>query len=72
MKKQQAYGNDSISAHSKGADRVGKHPAVIFSSSSSGRLRASYLKFSQTPMERGREKRNLIIMARAIWTTRSR
>ena len=31
MKKQQAYGNDSISAL-KGADRVRKRPAVIFGS----------------------------------------
>ena len=51
MKKQAAYGNESISSL-KGADRVRKRPAVIFGSDGIEAVSILYLRFCPTPLTR--------------------
>ena len=64
MKKQQAYGNDSISAL-KGADRVRKRPAVIFGSDGLDGCEHAVFEILSNAIDEAREGHgNLIIVTR--------
>ena len=64
MKKQQTYGNDSISAL-KGADRVRKRPAVIFGSDGLDGCEHAVFEILSNAIDEAREGHgNLIIVTR--------
>ena len=66
MKKQQAYGNDSISAL-KGADRVRKRPAVIFGSDGLDGCEHAVFEILSNAIDEAREGHgNLIIVTRYL------
>ena len=66
MKKQQTYGNDSISAL-KGADRVRKRPAVIFGSDGLDGCEHAVFEILSNAIDEAREGHgNLIIVTRYL------
>ena len=66
MKKQQAYGNDSISAL-KGADRVRKRPAVIFGSDGLDGCEHAVFEILSNAIDEAREGHgNLIVVTRYL------